>query len=153
MRYLLLVSLLVGCAGPRPTWKVDCVYIEVPVDLIEAGHNIRYSNMENSVKLAKGLFDGRYGEGEFCKRAEDLTVKMMPKSWDCIGSPTGCAGEYISTDARIKVIAGWALLHEFIHAQESYLFMPGTFWHEGWKDNGQYLLADQYENVTVPWWD
>lgn len=129
------------------------MYVEVPEDLIESGHVIHYQNMENSAKLARELFDRRYGDGEFCKRAETVTVRMMPKAWDCIGSPTGCQGEFIPLESLVKVISGTALLHEFIHVEETHLLMGGTITHKDWDRNGQYLLAEEYEAVTKPWWD
>lgn len=129
------------------------MYVEVPSDLIESGKTINYRNIEKASEVAERLFDSRYGQGEFCKRAEGITIKMMPHWWECSGSPDGCAGEYLSFEGRIKVISGFALLHEFIHAQETYLAEYGTLWHEDWENNGQYLLAGEYEAVNEPWWN
>ena len=154
MRTLLLLGVLfVGCGPAHSTWKVGCMNVEVPEDLIEAGHQINYGNLENSAKLAQELLDRRYGDGEFCKRAETITVRMMPKAWDCLGSPTGCQGEFIPMIGLVKVITGSALLHEFIHVEETHLGISGTITHKDWDRNGQYLLAEEYERQTKPWWD
>lgn len=154
MRTLLLMGVLLTGCGPVPaTWKVDCLQIEVPSDLMEAGYVINPGNMQNSATLAKGLFDGRYGEGEFCKRAETVTIKMMEHWWECWGSPTGCQGEFLPLERRVKVITGSALLHEFIHVEETFLHIDGTIKHQGWDTDGQYFLAEEYERATKPWWN
>lgn len=155
MRTLLLLGvLLMGCVGPRSeTWSVDCAYVEVPTGLIESGHMIRVDHMQDSIKLARELLDRRYGEGEFCKRAETVTIRMMPGVFECPGSPVvGCAGEYNPILALVRVITGQALLHEFIHVEETHLGITGTVTHKDWERNGQYLLAEEYERVTQPWW-
>lgn len=156
MKYLLLVF-LVGCGPETPTWQFDCLTIEVPT------HNVLLNKraIEPDVALAKKLFDRRYGEGTFCKRASYITVTLEPKLWEC-GSPSihidgsygpnFCDGEWLGLENRIKLIdTGKTLLHEFVHAQETFEWRPGTSWHEGWYENGQYTLIFEYQRTYIPW--
>ena len=108
--------------------------------------------MHDSAVLARELIDRRYGEGTFCARASEVTVKLEPHWWPCIGSDVGCSGEYIALEARVKVITGVELVHEFIHVQELSECRLGTMWHEGWKVNGQDALSLEYEAKTEAWW-
>jgi hypothetical protein len=153
MRYLLLSIILMGCGPAQGVWRFDCLNVEVPEDIIESGHTIHYNAIESSAQLARKLFDQHFGDGEFCKRAETVTVKMMPHTWDCIGSSAGCQGEWVGLESRVKVISGYSLLHEFIHVQETYELKPGTMWHEDWVKNGNYRLADEFENTHPNWWN
>jgi hypothetical protein len=152
MRLLLLLVVLAGCGGPA-TWKVDCIEIEVPMAELERGAVYNLDNMTQGVAFAKALFDGKYGDGQFCARADGIIVELRRGSWKC-SSPLGCDGEWILEMGRVRTRdSGIALLHEFFHVQDSYEWRPGTSWHENWDRNANYLLSGIYEEFISrhPW--
>lgn len=151
MRLALLMLLLAGCGGPA-TWKFDCVSIDVPMDLLERGAMYDYGNIEYSVGIAKALFDGKYGPGEFCARAETVHVELRPRWWNCVSSPTGCQGEWIAIESKVSIVdLGDAFLHEMFHVQDTYEWRLGTLWHQDWDTNGNDLLVNEYHRLYRVW--
>jgi hypothetical protein len=143
---LLLLLTLAGCApfdDAQGDFAIDCVEFtsEVPLNMALA---------DFFVSEAKRLFDGRFGEGEFCATLQKTVVHVRADSeWECLPNSM-CAG-FTNPSHQIELNRrGVGLLHEAIHVYELRRVMWfETHSHEFWDIKGYYALENEFLKQTM----
>lgn len=139
----LLVLTVLGCAPAPYTYVSDCVTIDSEIVLYQ-------NKVDLYVGKAMELFDGKFGNGEFCKAATGTNILVRDaKTWTCFVDQL-CIG---FTDAFGDVTLntqGSAFVHELIHVHELKQGKLDTGLHERWNYLGYRELDEKFQKNVTP---